>query len=223
MASGESAGCNETWNSLLPCQIPFPFCARPWLAFPPFRREYLSGAILFKETLAQHASDGTPFVDCLKARNVLAGIKVTHGVRAAQLQGVADFTADPSYSTRALQVDDGLEEIPGLAPETHTKGLEGLADRCSAYYSQGARFSKWRAAIRVGDSVPSMECAVMNAEELAEYAAVSQAAGLCPIVEPELLIEGSHSAQRFGDASQVRAGERAGVGADVGVGVWCCA
>jgi len=102
-----------------------------------------------------------------------------------------------------VKVDEGLEEIPGCAPETHTKGLGTLDANCANYYAQGARFAKWRAALRVGPGMPSVHAAQVNAEELASYASVCQARGLCPIVEPEVLIEGDHSAERFAEASQM--------------------
>jgi len=135
---------------------------------------------MFKEALGQAAGDGRPFVECLGERGILAGVKV----------------------------DEGLEAMEGLEPETHTRGLETLAGRCDEYVSRGAKFAKWRAALRVGAAgggaraMPSDACAARNAEELAEYAAVCQARGLCPIVEPELLIEGDHSARAFAEASQ---------------------
>lgn len=116
------------------------------------------------------------------------------------------------------QVDEGLEEIPGCAPETHTKGLGTLDANCANYYAQGARFAKWRAALRVGPGMPSVHAAQVNAEELASYASVCQARGLCPIVEPEVLIEGDHSAERFAEASQVRAVQ--GPACESGALVW---
>lgn len=126
----------------------------------------LSGAILFPEALTQAASDGTPFVRCLEDRGVLVGVKVDLGLTP-------------------------LPEGVGAAGETETKGLEGLLDRCKTYVSQGAKFAKWRAALRVPPTPAAVE---RNAVQLAEYAAICHAAGLVPIVEPELLIDGTHDA-----------------------------
>ena len=141
----------------------------------------ISGAILYHETLGQSASDGIPFVDHLTRRGVLPGVKVDQGL--APLQG------------------DGAQ--PG---ETHTLGLadvEAFGATCLAYRQQGARFAKWRAALPVTQdgSCPSPTCRRVNAEELARYARHAQAAGLVPIVEPELLIEGDYSAARAEEAA----------------------
>ncbi|CAL8462920.1 g2454 [Coccomyxa elongata] len=134
----------------------------------------ISGAILFKETLYQHASDGVPFVKCLTSRGVLPGIKV----------------------------DQGLVPMPGSNGETSTRGLETLASECKQYWQQGARFTKWRAALKVSDGLPSEAAIQRNAQELAEYAAIAQACDLVPIVEPEILIDGDYTLQRSGEVSQ---------------------
>ncbi|GBF90781.1 fructose-1,6-bisphosphate aldolase [Raphidocelis subcapitata] len=135
-----------------------------------------SGVIMFKETLGQCASDGTPFVEVLRRAGVMAGIKVDEGL--VPLEG-------------------------GEEGETSTRGLETLEAACRQYVAQGARFAKWRAALRVEEGrCPSDLAVKVNAEQLAEYAAICQAAGLVPIVEPELLIDGPHSAETFAAASE---------------------
>ena len=136
--------------------------------------DHVSGVILFKETLYQSASDGRPFVECLGAQGILAGIKV----------------------------DEGLEVIEGTDGETHTKGLDTLEQRCKEYRRQGARFAKWRAALRVTDTCPSDPVIEANAVELASYAVICQRCGLVPIVEPEILIDGPHDAERFAAVSE---------------------
>lgn len=136
--------------------------------------DYISGAILYKETLSQRASDGRPFVECLSNQGVMPGIKV----------------------------DEGLVPMDGSeAGETHTRGLDTLVENCRGYVAAGARFAKWRAALKVGAGLPSENAMQTNAEQLADYAKICQACGLVPIVEPELLIDGDHSMQRFADAS----------------------
>jgi len=127
---------------------------------------HISGAIMFHETLYQACEDGTSFVDALRAQNVLPGIKV----------------------------DRGLKPIPRLNGETYTEGMDGLAERCQNYYAQGARFAKWRAVLKIDPALqcPSSTAIESNAIGLALYAAIAQANGLMPIVEPEILIDGNH-------------------------------
>ncbi|KAK9839825.1 hypothetical protein WJX81_004472 [Elliptochloris bilobata] len=135
----------------------------------------ISGAILYEEALYQSASDGTPFVECLRQQGVLPGVKV----------------------------DEGLVPFGEVEGETETRGLGGLAERCRRYRRAGVRFAKWRAALRIsGEHGPSEAAAQRNAEQLAEYAAVCQACGLVPIVEPEVLIDGSHGIERSGAAAE---------------------
>ncbi|KAI3428677.1 hypothetical protein D9Q98_007500 [Chlorella vulgaris] len=139
----------------------------------PIGEAGISGAILFKETLGQQAADGTPFVECLQRQGVLAGIKV----------------------------DEGLVPLDGCPGETSTRGLATLEAACRGHVAQGAKFAKWRAALKVGGGCPTEQCIETNAQQLAEYAAVCQACGLVPIVEPELLIDGNHDQAAFADAS----------------------
>ncbi|XP_024318015.1 fructose-bisphosphate aldolase 5, cytosolic isoform X2 [Brachypodium distachyon] len=138
---------------------------RELLFTTPGAVEYLSGVILFEETLYQKSSDGTPFVDILKAGNVVPGIKV----------------------------DKGTVEIAGTDGETTTQGLDSLGARCAKYYEAGARFAKWRAVLKIGAAGEPSELAVkQNAEGLARYALICQENGLVPIVEPEILTDGGH-------------------------------
>jgi fructose-bisphosphate aldolase, class I len=125
---------------------------------------YISGVILFDETLRQSGADGTPLVEALEQQGVIPGIKV----------------------------DRGAKPLPGCPGETVTEGLDGLADRLVEYRGLGARFTKWRAVIRIGEGTPSRTCIEANAHALARYAALSQEAGLVPIVEPEVLMDGTH-------------------------------
>ena len=125
--------------------------------------EFISGAILFEETLYQSASDGTKFVDCLNNENIVPGIKV----------------------------DKGLVPLPNSNGESWCQGLDGLAMRTAEYYSAGARFCKWRAVVSI-PAGPSEMAVKECAHGLARYAAIAQDNGLVPIVEPEILLDGEH-------------------------------
>ena len=135
----------------------------------PVMAEHISGVILFDETIRQSAADGTPMVDIITAQGAIPGIKV----------------------------DTGAHALAGAEGEKVTEGLDGLRDRLNEYYTLGARFAKWRAVIAVGaneqGSIPSTYCLNANAHALARYAALCQEAGLVPIVEPEVLMDGPHS------------------------------
>ena len=135
--------------------------------------EFISGVILFDETLRQSSSDGTPFAQALAARDIIPGIKV----------------------------DAGAKDLANHPGEKVTEGLDGLRDRLNEYVSMGARFTKWRAVITIGDGLPTDYCIHANAHALARYAALSQEAGLVPIVEPEVLMDGDHSIDRCYDAT----------------------
>ena len=137
--------------------------------------EYVSGAILYDETIRQSTADGRGFVDALKAEGILAGIKVDTG--AKPLAG-------------------------GRKGETITEGLDGLRERLKEYHGMGARFTKWRAVIAIGDGMPSRTAIETNAHALARYAALCQEAGLVPIVEPEVLMDGSHSIERCREVTE---------------------
>lgn len=136
--------------------------------------EFISGAILFDETIRQNAIDGTPFTELLKGQGILPGIKVDKGTKS-----MADF--------------------PG---EKVTEGLAGLDRRLAEYAKLGAHFTKWRAVIAVGPNIPSRTCLECNANALARFAVLSQEAGLVPIVEPEVLMDGRHTIERHLEASE---------------------
>jgi len=130
--------------------------------------EFISGVILFDETIRQSDSDGTPFIEVLKREGVTPGIKVDKGAKDMALH-------------------------PG---EKMTEGLDGLRDRLKEYHDLGARFAKWRAVITIGDGIPSAGCIEGNAHALARYAALCQEQGLVPIVEPETLMDGDNTIER---------------------------
>jgi fructose-bisphosphate aldolase class I len=130
--------------------------------------EYISGVILFDETIRQSSADGTPFPKLLESKGVIPGIKV----------------------------DKGAKPLALAEGETVTEGLDGLRARLEEYRELGARFTKWRGVITIGKNIPSEYCLWTNAHALARYAALSQEAGLVPIVEPEVLMDGDHSIER---------------------------
>ncbi|MDL2401179.1 class I fructose-bisphosphate aldolase [Rhizobium mayense] len=125
-------------------------------------KKYISGTILYEETLFQKAADGTPLVDIIRAAGAIPGIKV----------------------------DTGAKPMAGFPAETVTEGLDGLADRLAKYYDAGARFAKWRGVIAVSDKLPTHGSIKANAHALARYAALCQQAKIVPIVEPEVLMDG---------------------------------
>ncbi|MGF1455671.1 MAG: class I fructose-bisphosphate aldolase [Alphaproteobacteria bacterium] len=135
-------------------------------------RDYISGVILFDETIRQSAADGTPFVQMLQATGSIPGIKV----------------------------DAGAKDLAGAPGEKITEGLDGLRERLAEYYAMGARFAKWRAVIDIsregGAAMPSAYCIKANAHALARYAALCQEASIVPIVEPEVLMDGDHDIDR---------------------------
>ncbi|MEE9480182.1 MAG: class I fructose-bisphosphate aldolase [Kiloniellales bacterium] len=138
---------------------------RTMLFSTPEAGRYISGVILFDETLRQNGSDGMPLVKLIEAGGMIPGIKV----------------------------DKGAKDLAGFPGEKVTEGLDGLRDRCNEYAGLGARFAKWRAVYTIGEDVPSAACLTANAHGLARYAAISQEAGLVPIVEPEVLMDGDHT------------------------------
>jgi len=138
---------------------------RTMLFTSPDAGRYISGVILFDETLRQSAADGTPLVEILTSGGIIPGIKV----------------------------DKGAKPLAGFPGETVTAGLDGLSDRCAEYAQLGAKFTKWRAVYTIGEDGPSAACLTANAHALARYAGIAQEAGLVPIVEPEVLMDGDHS------------------------------
>jgi len=141
---------------------------REMLFSAPGAADYISGVILFDETLRQKAKDGTAFPDLLTRKGIIPGIKV----------------------------DTGAKPLAGFKGETITEGLDGLRERLVEYYKLGARFAKWRAVIDIGDGIPSSFAIAANAHALARYAALCQENDIVPIVEPEVLMDGGHSIDR---------------------------
>ena len=140
-------------------------------------KSHISGVILYDETIRQKAKDGTPLVDIMKAVGTIPGIKVDMG--AKPLAG------------------------PTAKIETVTEGLDGLRERLAEYYELGARFAKWRGVIAIADRCPSYNCINANAHALARYAALCQEAGIVPIVEPEVLMDGEHSTHDIDACAEV--------------------
>jgi fructose-bisphosphate aldolase, class I len=141
---------------------------REMLFTTPGIGEYLSGVILFDETIRQEASDGRPLSKVLEEQGIIPGIKV----------------------------DKSTVNMPLSPDEKFTQGLDGLAERLAEYRELGARFTKWRAVITIGEGIPTRSCVEANAEALAMYAAFAQDHDLVPIIEPEVLIDGDHSIER---------------------------
>jgi fructose-bisphosphate aldolase class I len=136
--------------------------------------ECISGAILYDETIRQQKKDGTPFVKVITDAGIIPGIKV----------------------------DTGAKDLAGHPGEKITEGLDGLRERLAEYSKMGARFAKWRAVITVGDGIPSRGCIEANAQALARYAALCQEAGLVPVVEPEVLMDGEHTLERCREVTE---------------------
>ena len=136
--------------------------------------QYISGVILYDETLRQKSADGTPFAEVLKKAGIIPGIKVDSGAK-------------------------NLAFCPG---EKVTEGLDNLAKRCAEYVKLGAKFAKWRAVIEIGADMPSSTCIAANAHALGRYAAICQEAGLVPIVEPEVLMDGNHIVHRCEEVTE---------------------
>jgi fructose-bisphosphate aldolase class I len=141
---------------------------REMLFTSPGAAQFISGAIMYDETIRQKSSTGVPLAEVQRAQGIVPGIKV----------------------------DTGAKPLAGSQAETVTEGLDGLRDRLSEYRSMGARFAKWRAVIRVAGDLPSSACVSANAHALARYAALCQEQDLVPIVEPEVLMDGSHTLER---------------------------
>src|SRR5437899_599247 len=135
--------------------------------------EAISGVILYDETIRQSSADGMPFPKLLESKGIVPGIKV----------------------------DKGAKELAHAPGETITEGLDGLRERLDEYRELGARFTKWRAVLTIGPGIPSSYCTWANAHALARYAALSQEAGLVPIVEPEVLMDGTHTIERSFDVT----------------------
>lgn len=141
---------------------------REMLFTAPGEADFISGVIMYDETIRQKSSGGTPLAEVLSKQGIIPGIKV----------------------------DTGAKELAGSPDEKVTEGLDGLRDRLKEYRQMGARFAKWRGVIRITDTLPSPMCVSANAHALARYAALCQEQGLVPIVEPEVLMDGAHTIDR---------------------------
>ncbi|HXS51843.1 MAG TPA: class I fructose-bisphosphate aldolase [Usitatibacter sp.] len=170
LAADESAGtCKKRFDSVnVESTEENRRAYRDMLFTTPGLSEYVSGVILFDETIRQKTKDGVGFAEYLRKNGILPGIKVDAGAHDMALH-------------------------PG---EKVTEGLDGLAKRMQEYFSMGARFAKWRAVITIGEAIPSMACIRANAHALTRYAAICQEASIVPIVEPEVLLDGDHTAER---------------------------
>ena len=158
--------CNKRFAKLgIPQTEEFRRTYREMIVTTPNLSECISGAILYDETIRQQKKDGTPFIKAIVDAGIIPGIKV----------------------------DKGAVDMANHPGEKITEGLDGLRDRLKEYTQMGLRFAKWRAVITIDDGIPSMSCIESNASALAQYAALCQEAGIVPIVEPEVLMDGKHS------------------------------
>jgi fructose-bisphosphate aldolase, class I len=148
---------------------------RDLLFTTPGLGEFISGGILFEETLQQKTSDGTPIPEYLAQHGIIPGIKV----------------------------DRGTVALPGFAGEKMTQGLDGLRERLAEFRQRGARFTKWRAVLAIGNGIPTTTCIATNARALALFAGLSQEAGLVPMVEPEVVMDGDHTLGRCEEVTRI--------------------
>jgi fructose-bisphosphate aldolase, class I len=161
--------CNKRFAKLgIPQTVEARRAYRELIVTTPGLGESISGAILYDETIRQLTKDKTPFVKVLTNAGIIPGIKV----------------------------DTGAKDLAGHPGEKITEGLDGLRDRLAEYFQMGARFAKWRAAIAIGAGIPSRSCLEANAHALARYAALCQEAGLVPVVEPEVVMDGEHTLEQ---------------------------
>ena len=167
--------CNQRFAKLnIPQTVEARRAYREMIVTTPGLGESISGVILYDETIRQSKKDGTPFLKVLGDAGIIPGIKVDTGAK--------DLAAHPG--------------------EKITEGLDGLRDRLNEYFQMGARFAKWRAVIAIGNGIPSQSCIEANAHALARYAALCQEAGLVPVVEPEVLMDGDHTLERCGEVTE---------------------
>jgi len=167
--------CDKRFEKLgIPRTVEARRAYREMILTAPGLGESISGVILFDETIRQSTKNGTPFTKLISDAGVIPGIKVDLGAKA----------------------------MAGFPGEKITEGLDGLRDRLTEYAKMGARFAKWRAVIAIGEGIPSIGCIGANAQVLARYAASCQEAGLVPIVEPEVLMEGSHTLERCREVTE---------------------
>jgi len=170
LAADESSGtCEKRFKSVgVECTEDNRRAYRNLLFSTPGVEKFLSGVILFDETARQKANDGSAIPEYLAKKGVIPGIKV----------------------------DKGTVDLPFTHEEKVTEGLDGLSKRLDEYFKMGCRFAKWRAVITIGEGMPSHACIYANAHVLARYAAACQAASIVPMIEPEVLLDGGHSAER---------------------------
>ena len=176
LAADESSGtCETRFKSInTACTEESRRTYRGLLFTTPGAEQFISGVILYDETIRQKASDGVLFPDYLARKGILPGIKVDTGAK-------------------------NLALCPG---EKVTEGLDGLRERLAAYFKLGARFAKWRAVITIGEGIPSHTCLYANAHALARYAALCQEASIVPMIEPEVLLDGDHSIERCEEVTE---------------------
>ena len=175
LAIDESNGtCNKRFEKLgIPTTEENRRAYRELILTTPNLANYISGLILYDETIRQATKDGQAFVEVITKAGMIPGIKV----------------------------DTGAKDMAGHPGEKVTEGLDGLRERIAEYYQMGARFAKWRAVITIGTGIPSRTCLEANAHALARYAALCQEGGLVPIVEPEVLIDGDHSIEQCNEVT----------------------
>jgi fructose-bisphosphate aldolase class I len=176
LAADESSGtCETRFKSInAECTEENRRAYRGLLFGTPGVEQFISGVILFDETIRQKAGDGTPFPQYLAKKGIIPGIKV----------------------------DKGVADIPFSPGEKVTEGLDGLPKRLDEYFQMGARFAKWRAVITIGEAIPTHTCLYANAHALARYAAACQAASIVPMIEPEVLLNGSHTVERCEEVTE---------------------
>jgi fructose-bisphosphate aldolase class I len=176
LAADESSGtCETRFKSVgVECTEENRRTYRGLLFTTPGAEQYISGVILFDETLRQKTNDGVPFPDYLARKGILPGIKV----------------------------DKGAMDLALCPGEKVTEGLDGLRPRLAEYFKLGARFAKWRAVITIGEGIPSHTCLYANAHALARYAALCQEASIVPMIEPEVLLDGNHTVERCEEVTE---------------------
>ncbi len=176
LAADESSGtCEKRFNSVnVECTEENRRAYRGLLFTTPGAEQYVSGVILFDETLRQKTNDGVAFPAYLAGKGILPGIKV----------------------------DKGAHDLALCPGEKVTEGLDGLRARLAEYFKLGARFAKWRAVITIGEGIPTHACLYANAHALARYAALCQEASIVPMIEPEVLLDGSHSVERAEEVTE---------------------
>jgi fructose-bisphosphate aldolase class I len=176
LAADESSGtCETRFKSVgVECTEENRRTYRGLLFTTPGVEQYVSGVILFDETIRQKTSEGVPFAQYLAKKGIIPGIKV----------------------------DGGAKNLPLHPGEKVTEGLDGLPKRLEEYFKLGARFAKWRAVITIGSGLPSHACIYANAHALARYAAACQEASIVPIIEPEVLLDGDHTVERCEEVTE---------------------